>query len=339
MGGVREERWRASDEARYGTGRRNGCQKWDSILPIRELPSQLNPPRGVINTANANTVPGDYPHMSAIGFSSPDSFRAIRAHEVLSNGNGFSMKDMQALQNDYLSIPARELVPLLKDLKPIDPRVQQAKQILMNWDHRMTDSSVAASIYFICEILIERYLLEKMGLVNDSLPPFSISLTKAIRLMKAPGNFMSVRERDDIMLSALIGSVAILSERIGPDMLSWRYGQEKMKHVHLKHPLSSLLGNKYDVGPVPRGGDGNTINSTGSYLNQNFGSSVRFIFDCSDWDLGVANNTPGQSADPASPHYKDLFDSWSRDEYFPLYFSKQKIMTVVDKRMTFTPAK
>jgi penicillin amidase len=316
----------------------DGRFEWDSILPIMQLPSQLNPPEGFIATANANTVPGDYLHMNAIGFSSPDSFRVMRAREVLLSGNRFSMKDMQALQNDYLSIPARELVPLLTDLKPIDPRVQQAQQILMKWDHRMSDSSVAASIYFIFEVLVERYLLEKMGLVNDNLPPFPISLTKAIRLMKDPGSFMKVSERNDILLSALIGSVAILTERIGQDMQSWRYGQEKMKHVHLKHPLSSLLGNKYDIGPAPRGGDGNTINSTGSYLNQDFGSSVRFIFDCSDWDLGLGTNTPGQSADPSSPHYKDLFDSWSRDEYFPLYFSREKVQTVVDKKLKLVPA-
>jgi penicillin amidase len=316
----------------------DGRFEWDSILPIRQLPSILNPPEGFINTANANTVPMNYPHMNAIGFSSPDSFRARRAREVLLAGQKFSMKDMQTLQSDYLSIPARELVPLLEDLKPIDPRVQQAKQILMNWDYRMTDSSVAASIYFIFEILIERYLLEKMGLVNDSLPPFPISTTKAVRLMKDPGSFMNVSQRDEILLSALIGSVAILSERIGSDIQLWRYGQEKMKHVHIKHPLSSLLGSKYDIGPATRGGDGNTVNSTGSYLNQNFGSSVRFIFDCSDWDLGVATNTPGQSADPTSPHYKDLFDSWSRDEYFPLYFSKTKILGAVDRKLRLKPA-
>jgi hypothetical protein len=64
-----------------------------------------------------------------------------------------------------------------------------------------------------------------MGLVNDSLPPFPISLTKAIRLMKDPGSFMSFSQRDEILLSALIGSVAILSERLGPDIQSWRYGQ------------------------------------------------------------------------------------------------------------------
>jgi penicillin amidase len=316
----------------------DGRFEWDSILSVRQLPSLLNPPEGFVNTANANTVPLGYPHMNAIGFSSPDSFRANRAREVLMSGQKFSMKDMQALQTDYLSIPARELVPMLKDLQPIDLRVQQAKQLLVNWDYRMTDSSVAASIYFIFEILIERYLLERMGLVNDSLPPFPISLTKAIRLIKDPGSFMSTSQRDEILLSALIGSVAILSERLGPDIQSWRYGQEKMKHVHLKHPLSSLMGDKYDIGPAPRGGDGNTINSTGSYLNQNFGSSVRFIFDCSDWDLGVATNTPGQSADPASPHYKDLFDSWSRDEYFPLYFSKQKILGAVGKKLKLIPA-
>jgi penicillin G amidase len=246
---------------------------------------------------------------------------------------------MQALQMDHLSVPARELRPFLKDLQPIDERVKKAKQMMLDWDLNMSDSSIAASIYFIFEILVERNLLEKMGLVNDSLPQFGMSLTRAIRLIKDPEPFMSVSERDELLLVSLIGAVSILSERLGADMNSWRYGQEKMKHIYLPHPLSSKTNKRYDLGPVPRGGDGNTVNSTGGYLNQNFGASMRFIFDCSDWDLGVATNTPGQSGDPESPHYRDLFEGWSKNQYFPLYYSRDKIMSAGGKKIRLDPEK
>jgi penicillin G amidase len=317
----------------------DGRYEWEGILPVLERPSVLNPSQGLINTANENTTPPGFPHMNAIGYTWSDSFRAERAREVLSMDKKFSMADMQALQMDHLSIPARELRPFLKGLSPIDERVKKARQLLLNWDLSMSDSSVAASIYFIFEILVERNLLEKMGLVNDSLPQFGMSLTKAIRLIKNPEPLMTVPERDDLLLSSLIGAVSILSERLGADMNSWQYGQQNMKHIYLSHPLSSKTNTRFDIGPAPRGGDGNTVNSTGGYLNQNFGASLRFIFDCSDWDLGVATNMPGQSGDPENPHYRDLFDGWSKNQYFPLYYSRDKIIRAGGKKNQLNPGK
>jgi len=44
-----------------------------------------------------------------------------------------------------------------------------------------------------------------------------------------------------------------------------------------------------------------------------------------DWDLTQMTNTPGQSGDPQSPFYKNLFEDWAKDRYFPAYFSEKKI--------------
>jgi penicillin amidase len=102
-----------------------------------------------------------------------------------------------------------------------------------------------------------------------------------------------------------------------------------MKHVLLMHPLSGLvqetLASDLNIGPWPRGGDGNTVNSTGNNLNQDFGASFRILVDCADWDAARAINAPGQSGDPSSRYYKDLFELWKENRYFPLYFSKEKV--------------
>jgi penicillin amidase len=45
----------------------------------------------------------------------------------------------------------------------------------------------------------------------------------------------------------------------------------------------------------------------------------------------MATNSPGQSGDPANNHYKDLFPLWANDEYFPLYYSKEKIDMVKER--------
>ncbi|MEV5978501.1 penicillin acylase family protein [Streptomyces sp. NPDC052114] len=36
-------------------------------------------------------------------------------------------------------------------------------------------------------------------------------------------------------------------------------------------------------------------------------------------------NSPGQSGDPRSPHYADLFEDWAADGAFPLLYSRERI--------------
>ena len=114
-----------------------------------------------------------------------------------------------------------------------------------------------------------------------------------------------------------------------------------MKHVLIKHPLSLVvnenLKKQLNVGPAPRGGNANTVNSTGGNLNQSHGASFRIIVDCSDWDLTLATNSPGQSGDPGNLHYRDLFELWSRNQYFPLYFSREKIITNSETVLKMVP--
>jgi penicillin amidase len=111
--------------------------------------------------------------------------------------------------------------------------------------------------------------------------------------------------------------------------MNWIYGQERYKHVYIKHPLSDAvnkeLRDKLNAGPAPRGGNGYTPGATGGGRNQTSGASFRIIADTGDWDRTVVTNTPGQSGDPDSKFYSNLFDMWANDTYFPLYFSKARI--------------
>jgi penicillin amidase len=43
------------------------------------------------------------------------------------------------------------------------------------------------------------------------------------------------------------------------------------------------------------------------------------------WDNSVAINTPGQSGDPWSAHYRDLFPLWAAGAYAPLDYSRAAV--------------
>ena len=56
-----------------------------------------------------------------------------------------------------------------------------------------------------------------------------------------------------------------------------------------------------------------------------------------EWDEPLAMNSPGQSGDPASPHYSDLFHPWARDEAVPLLYSRRKVEAAAERRIVLRP--
>jgi penicillin amidase len=322
----------------------DGRFEWEGYLPIEELPHTHNPTQGFYATANESQVGADYPHRRAIGWTWADPFRGDRVDEVLGSGRKLSLADMMQLQHDELSIPARTLVPLLEHVEPGDPVARTARAMLLAWDHVLDRESIEAGVY----VAWERRLAAN---VRDVLLPeaarsfvASVPLTRIVQSLLVPdGRYGAdpIAARDSIVAASLEQAIAQLGEKLGNDMKGWRYGQERYKHALIRHPMSGALPDslraRLDVGPHDRGGYGVTVNATGGGDNQTSGASFRIIADLSDWDLTVGTNTPGQSGDPASPHYRDLFPLWAQGRYFPVFYSRPRVEEVTSQRTVLTP--
>ena len=74
-------------------------------------------------------------------------------------------------------------------------------------------------------------------------------------------------------------------------------------------------------------------------LRQAAGASFRVVIDVGDWDNSRAINAPGQSGDPASPHYRDLAPLWLKGDYFPLLYTRAKVEAAAARRIDLVPAK
>ena len=193
----------------------------------------------------------------------------------------------------------------------------------------MNKSSIEASIYKAWEDRLEQnikplFIPEKeMDLVR------SLPLNSVIDwILSARPEFgrNSVAARDEFLLKALQDAVADLSKKLGPDMRKWQYGSLNNHHVLIKHPLSNAVDaatrKKLDVGPLPRGGYGYTPGVTGNGDNQTHGATFRIVVDTKDWDKTMFTNSPGQSGNPDSYFYNNLFPLWANDKHFPVFFSK-----------------
>lgn len=321
----------------------DGSYEWDGYLPIKAKPHLYNPPSGIFGTSNENVVPEGYPYTEAIGFSWSDPYRGDRVMEVLSSGRQHSLIDMARLQTDYLSIPAREFTQLLKPIKVKGEDLVTAKKYLMQWDQKMEPNSIAAGIYNAWERQIRDNMKVKM-IPENAQAYLSLQLKKIIDWLLFPdGKFGDdpVQGRNAFLVQALQEAVDKLKKRLGNDMTKWQYGQTAYKHILIKHSLSNAvkedIREKIDVGPVPRGGNSYTVNNTSSNDNQRSGASFRLIVDTGNWDHTLGTNTPGQSGNPNHPHYRNLFDIWASDQFFPVFYSREKVESVEESRMMLTP--
>lgn len=325
----------------------DGRYEWTGFLPIDQLPHAENPRSGIIVTANNNLIdplnrPGDFPHRNAIGWVWAGPSRAQRIEEVLGDGKRKTLSDFMRLQADYVALPARTLVPLLEPLSSEDGPTEQALAYLRKWNYSLDMNSVAASIYVGYEASLRRAFME-LTIPADAKPYLKTIPTKRILDWAVSPQLILNKQinRDSLLLSCVTQSVADLTKRLGPDMETWTWGQRTNKHITLTHALSDLVSDeqkkRINFGPVARGGYGETVNVTGSGLNQEHGASFRIVMDTEDWDRTMGINTPGQSANPDSPHYRDLFPLWAENDYFPVFFTKKRIEQVTENRTILIP--
>ena len=327
----------------------DGRYEWNGYLPINALPHVANPEKGYFATANNYLFPPDFQYKEALHYTGADPYRVSRISEVLGSGRLHTIADMMRLQNDNVSLPARSLVPLLRDSVP-DPGAQpsqtvdQARALLLAWNFSVDADSPAAGIY---EMWQRRVTANIRNLVVPKEAQSFVgqpSMKRVVDWLNAPdGRFGAdpAKGRDGLLSRSLVEAVAELTKKLGPDPGAWRWGQEQYHHALIRHPLADVAAPdvraKLNVGPYPRGGDSYTVSATGVGDNQTSGGSLKIIADTENWDNSVGLNNPGQSGDPASPHYRDLFEIWSRGKYFPIFYSRGKVESVTEASQMLTP--
>ncbi len=322
----------------------DGRYEWNGFLPITALPHVANPDKGYVATANNYLFPRDYPYKEALHYTGADPFRVSRISEVLASGQLHTVADMMRLQNDNISLPARSLVPLLRAVVVKSDGARKSQEMLLAWNYSVDADSVAAGIY---EMWQRRLMANLRNLVVPKEAQSFLgqpSMKRVIDWLNAPdGRFGADAQkgRDEILARSLTEAVDELTKKLGPDLNAWRWGQEKYHHALIRHPLADIampdVRAKLNVGPWPRGGDSFTVSATGNADNQTSGGSLKIIADTENWDNSLGLNNPGQSGDPDSPHYRDLFEIWSRGRYFPIFYSRAKVDSVAEQHLTLQP--
>jgi len=238
----------------------DGRYEWNNYLEIIKKPSKYNPKTGFIVTANQNLTSDDYMHWNSIGFLWSDPYRGDRINEKLTLNSKINFEEMQSLQTDYYSIPARILTKYLKPLK-FKGIALKAKEKLKKWNYELNPSSIEAAIYVAWENEIKKLANEKFIPKKIYRYITEIQLKKIIDWIIAPGDRFgknSKKSRDAFLRLAFQNATNFLIDRLGNDIEKWKYGQKDLKHSYIRHSLSRIvkkeIQDKLDLGPIARGG-------------------------------------------------------------------------------------
>jgi penicillin amidase len=313
-----------------------GEYEWSGFVPLDQLPHTLNPADGWIATANNRTISETYKYNVGFEWS---TFRIERVRQVLGElarkPEKVQMQDMQDLQNDVFSIPADQFIRMLP--RRTDGPEERSLEMLKDWDRRLYSPSVPGALYEVWERQVRDAVLSQIAGASAHDFAGSVNTQSAIDYL----NGMPAEDRQKLLLASLAEAGQEMMEKEGSDPALWSWGSMHTMTFH--HSLDQQPGGKalFDLGPIARPGDGNTVDATGTRgtsLEQTSGASYREIFDLSDWDNSLVVNTPGQSGQPESLHYADLLPVWSAGQYFQLLYSRQQVEENATDALTLSPA-
>ncbi len=295
-----------------------GGTEWNGWRTIDDLPHATDTAPGYVASANASRA------------------RIERIRGVLSAPRTFSIADSVRLQRDVRAWNGDRLVPLFARVRSNRDDVEQLRERILRWDHEVSLDSVEAAVYVTWERLARRMLIEQRvpgALVEefDSRRPNLIVLA-LLEPSRVWFDGDVVKARDDLVLRALEAAADELKEE------TWRDGQK----VVFAHPLAinDAGRRRFNLGPFNRAGYAETVMSmSGRRPDATVGASFSAVFDLANWDRSLAQNAPGQSERPESPHFGDLGKLWADGAYFPLAFSEKEVAANAHSTLMLTPRK
>ncbi len=338
-----------------------GEQEWGGYIPHHELPRLVNPPSGMIVTANNKMVGDDYPHFLGVEFF--PGFRAARIEELLKQREKHTIRDMEEIQLDTGSKYAEALTPWFTLLQSEDPWENAALQELRRWKYRMDGDSVAALVFHATLLeLLDLTFGDKLATSKDgylgisSSPLFLIHgfTTRAeVRLLELINQsetslwFQDAasgrpRTREELLQEALSRAVKWIRRDVGEVTLRWQWARQHQ--VRYVHPLGSarFVGRFFNRGPLPIGGDPYSPNQSRHAPQKPLGlvqvsASYRQIYEVGAWDRAQTVTTLGQSGHPLSDHYDNQMMMWKEGGYHRMPWSQSEVERATQHKLVLNP--
>lgn len=297
----------------------DGEASWDGALPESLRPRLLDPPSGLLYTANNRTVDVDWARH--IGQSWAIGDRAYRIREVLDAHDGpLDEEDLFSLQLDSRTVifdwyrdliidvaagaagdrgAAAELVRDWGGTADIDEPAVALLQAFRRSLHDVVLSPLVAPCREIDRGFRTRAQEEPVRLIVESRAPHLL--------------VRDYTSWDDLILTALDRAIAQMQRRHGAIAVPW--GDINQARVH--HPATQAmpqLSQFLNMPDAPLAGHFSAVRVG----TPRFGASARLVVSPGNEVDGILHIPAGQSGHPLSPYYRTSHQAWLDGDAVPL---------------------
>ena len=336
---------------------------WDGYADAMLHPYDQDPAQGWLGTANQRTAAYGYGMQLSNSWLSPE--RSERIAQLAGSGKQ-DARSLIAMQYDQVTLFAPKLKAMLtapgmtQPLKQAiaalpaadQPKAREALSRLLAFDGKLSASSANAALYeLFLQASTQVTFLDALGPENSaswqafiSNGNLSYSAQADHLLSREDSPFWNdarngkARDKPTVLAHSLVAAVDNGERLMGSDLKAWQWGK---LHTYVWRNAQGQAVR----GPIAAGGDHTTLNIAAYRLgDSNFDTTLipamRMIVDFGQVEPMMAQNSSGQSSNPASPHYADGIDPWLKGQYLSFPMQPQHFDKVYGKtRLTLTPGR
>lgn len=282
---------------------------WKGWIPADRTPYVLDPPRKFVSSANQSLTDSSYPYIIA-GLFEPND-RARRINMRLSGMSAINVDSFRLLQADSYSELASEVLPqMLKELDSTRiPGDKLVLQELRGWDLEYKRHSIGATVFTAWWDELYREIWSDDLEADGKIPlPWPDNQKTAALILRDPGSGWIDDKRTgrretatDVINRAYSTAVAGLRKNLGDMDSRWEWGNSRL--CLIGHPSGIPM---FGIGPYSVDGAPNTIDA----VSDRTGPSWRMVVELGPVVRGYGILPGGQSGNPGSYYYDNLFEGW-----------------------------
>ncbi|MCK9398152.1 MAG: penicillin acylase family protein, partial [Methylobacter sp.] len=313
----------------------DGGVGWNGYVEPENLPRVIDPPEGILVSANDRRLGKNYPYV--VGHQFGNGYRAYRITRQLEQMPQIGEQAMFNLQLDtesefYVFYQQLALSSLSAEVVATRPDLAEAREYLSAWDGRADVGSLGFAL------LVEF----RKQLIGSVFGPFLSASRQADKSFSYAWTYI------DTPLQALLNEKPL---RILPDAAHYQDWngfileqlKQSMQHMQAQHPGTALMGlnwgklNKVKQShpfsralPILSG----LLDMPGEALpgcafcvraaGPGFGASERLVAAPGHFEDAILHMPGGQSGQPLSPYYRDQQDYWLKGLPMPLTAGKSE---------------
>ncbi|MBP6049005.1 MAG: penicillin acylase family protein [Chitinophagales bacterium] len=295
-------------------------QQLKARIPVEQNPSILNPERGFCSSANQNPVDQSYPYLTNGHY---ENYRNRVINSILSQATNYTWEDMAKLQNNNLSLLAKEILPTILSYLQVnnDETANKILSALKVWNYEANIQLTAPSYFYKLWSNIEMTTYDEL-LNQQSSFVIPENYNTANLIIKEPKlSFFDIKNTDTIETAKEVINIAF--QKTVDFFKTYNKENKNSKWQYYKNTSVTHLAQikEFSVSEIPIGGYNNIVNAT----SENAGPSWRMIVDFASGKPQCYGVYPGgQSGNVSSKNYTEFIEKWSKGEHYKFHFFASK---------------